>query len=291
MAERNTILVTGATGTIGRPLTTRLAADPSLRVRALVRDPEKAGTIANAELVRGDFGDAASLASAMKGIDTLVLVTAAGAHASEQAHAAITAAREAGVRKLVRLSAIKADPEGPTDNTRQHGRTEAEIRASGLTYVFLRPAAFFQNLLWSAQTVLGQGQLYQGTGAAKVGFIDTRDVVDALFAAATSDRFDGQALELTGPRSIDYHEVAAALGRALGRTITYVPVTPEQVSDAVRGMGADPWTVQLVGDYARAYASGWGDAVTDAVPQLTGHPARDIDAFVREVFVPATSAR
>lgn len=223
MAERNTILVTGATGTIGRPLTTRLAADPSLRVRALVRDPEKAGTIGNAELVRGDFGDAASLASAMKGIDTLVLVTAAGAHAFEQAHAAITAAREAGVRKLVRLSAIKADPEGPTDNTRQHGRTEAEIRASGLTYVFLRPAAFFQNLLWSAQTVLGQGQLYQGTGAAKVGFIDTRDVVDALFAAATSDRFDGQALELTGPRSIDYHEVAAALGRALGRTITYVP--------------------------------------------------------------------
>lgn len=288
MTRRNTILVTGATGTIGRPLVARLAADSNLRVRALVRDPAKAGDLGGAELARGDFSDPRSLVAAMDGIDTLVLITAANANASNQSHAAIEAAKQSGVRKIVRLSAIKADPNGPTDNTRQHARTEAEIRATGLTHVFLRPAAFMQNLLWSARQVLGEGRIYQGFGAAKVGLIDTRDVVDALAVAATRDDFDGQTLELTGPRSVDHHDVAGALARALDREVTYVPVAPEQVGEAMRGMGADEWSAQLVTDYARAYASGWGDAVTDAVQRMTGHPARDLDTFVREVFVPAT---
>ncbi|HWB75441.1 MAG TPA: NAD(P)H-binding protein [Nannocystaceae bacterium] len=288
MTRRNTILVTGATGTVGRPLVARLAADSNLRVRALVRDPAKAGELAGAELARGDFSDAQSLVAAMDGIDTLVLITASNANAATQSHAAIAAAQQAGVRKIVRLSAIKADPNGPTDNTRQHGRTEAEIRATGLTHVFLRPSAFMQNILWSARQVLGEGRIYQGYGAAKVGLIDTRDVVDALAAAATRDDFDGQTLELTGPRSVGQDDVATTLAGALGRDVNYVPVAPEQVGEALRGMGADEWTVQLVIDYSRAYASGWGDNVTDAVQRMTGHPARDLDAFVREVFVPAT---
>lgn len=290
MANRNHILVTGATGTVGRPLSLQLAARDGLRVRALVRDPGKAADLVDAgvEVVGGDFGDDASLARAMSGIGTVVLITAPGAHASAQAHAAIAAARAAGVEKIVRLSAIKASVDGPTDNTRQHGRTEAELRESGLTFVALRPSAFFQNFLWSAAPILGEGRLYAGSGGAKVGFIDTRDVVDALAAAATTDRFDGQSLELTGPRSVDHDEVAAALGRALGREVAHVAITPEQSSEPLRAMGADAWTVQLVADYARAYAKGWGDFVTDAVQQLTGHAPRDVDSFARDVFVPAT---
>jgi uncharacterized protein YbjT (DUF2867 family) len=292
MTSPRTVLVTGATGTVGRPLALRLADDPELRVRALVRSPDRAQDLAPAgiTLVEGDFESADALARACLGVDTLVLVTAANPRAADQAHAAIAAARKAGVRKVVRLSAVKADPDGPTDNTRQHGRTEAELRATGMTFVLLRPMAFMQNLLWSLSPVLATGQLFQGVGAAKLALVDTRDVVDALASATLSDDFDGRVYELTGPRSIGYAEVAEVLAGALGRPVQYVAVPPQAAGESMRALGADDWTVQLVHDYSTAYGRGFGDFTTDAVAQLTGHPARDIAAFVHEVVVPATRA-
>ena len=303
MSNPGNILITGATGTVGKPLALRLAAaasapaasasgGPRIRVRALVRDPARAAGLAEAgvALVAGAFEDAAKMAAALDQVDTLVLITAAGAGAADLAHAAVEAARAAGVRRIVRLSAIKASADGPTDNTRQHARTEAEIRATGAAFVFLRPVAFYQNLLWSAGEVLSQGTLHQGTGDARVNLIDTRDVVDCLERVALSDELDGQTFELTGPAPVSNAEVAASLARALGRPVRYVPVAPDALGEGMRKLGADEWTARLVRDYATAYGQGWGDFTTDAVQQLSGHPARDLDAFVREVFVPATSA-
>ncbi len=288
MTNYKTILITGATGTVGRPLVQKLAHAPGVRVRALVRDPAASSDLAGAgvALVEGRFEEAASLAAAADGVDTLVLITAAGPRAADQAHAAIEAAR--GVRRIVRLSAVKAGADGPTDNTRQHARTEADIRASGAAFVFLRPMAYFQNLLWSAGTVLGDGTLY-GAGDARLALIDTRDVVDALERVALSDQHDGETLELTGPSGVSYAEVADSLTRALGRPVRYVPVSPEAVAELARKSGADDWNARLMRDYSAAYASGWGDFTTDAVERLTGHRPRGLDTFVREVFVPATA--
>lgn len=285
-----TILITGATGTIGRPLALRLAGASGTHVRALVRDPAAAADLAGAgaALIQGSFEDPDSMAAAADGADTLVLITAANPRAADQAHAAIEATR--GVRRIVRLSAVKAGADGPTENTRLHARTEAEIRAGGAAFVILRPMAFFQNLLWSAGGILGRGELHQATGDARLGLIDTRDVVDALERVALSDEHDGKTLELTGPAAVSYAEVAASLTRALGRPVRYVPVFPEALAEFLRQFGADDWSARLVRDYSAAYGSGWGDFTTDAVEKLTGHPARGIDEFVREVFVPASAA-
>ena len=139
------VLVTGATGSVGSDLIQNLLAKPGLRLRALVRDPAKARALADrgVELATGSFEDPASLVAAMTGIDTLALITAAGAPAADQAASAITAAKQAGVRKIVRLSAIKASADGPTDNTRQHGRTEKlpAPAASRNTRTLLRSAS------------------------------------------------------------------------------------------------------------------------------------------------------
>ncbi len=183
-----------------------------------------------------------------------------------------------------------AAPDGPTDNTRQHARTEAELRASGAATVFLRPVAFFQNLLWSAGAIAGQGALHQAIGGARIGLIDTRDVVDALERAALSDELDGQTFELTGPAAVTYDEVAGALARALGRPVRHVPIAPDALADFARQAGVDEWTAQLVRDYSIAYGRGWGDFTTDAVEKLTRHPARGVDAFAAEVFAPAAAS-
>jgi NAD(P)H dehydrogenase (quinone) len=282
------IVVTGATGTIGRRVVEGLLARKQ-PVTALVHSAAKAPALEalGARTAVGAFEDPASLERAFAGADTVVLITAANAHAAEQTIAAIDAAKRAGVRKIVRVSALKASPDGPTDNTRQHGRTEAALRASGLAFVILRPHLFLQNLLGSIPTITGQGKLFWATGDARMGMIDTRDVADAAVAAATTDRFDGETLELTGPASIDYHQVAAAIARGLGREVAYVPVPPEAAAAAVRAAGADEWTAGIIRDYCTAYARGWGDYTTDAVARVTGHPPRSVDDFVREVLVPA----
>ncbi|NVB78828.1 MAG: NAD(P)H-binding protein [Kofleriaceae bacterium] len=278
------IVVTGATGTIGRRVVEGLLAK-QVPVVALVRDAAKAPQGTRAAV--GTFEDRGSLERAFAGADTVVLITAANANAAEQTLAAIDAAKAANVRKIVRISALKAAPDGPTDNTRQHGRTEAALKASGLTYVILRPHYFLQNLLGSIPTIKGEGKLYWGVGDGKMGMVDTRDVADAAVVAALTDKFDGGTYELTGPASIDYNAVAAAVGRGLGRDVTYVPVPPEAAGEALRGYGADDWTVRLIRDYCTAYSKGFGDFTTGDVERITGRAPRSVDDFVREVLAPA----
>lgn len=278
------IVVTGATGTIGRRVVSGLLATHP--VTALVRDPAKAP--AGTTVAVGSFEDRASLERAFAGADTVVLITAANAHAAEQTLTAIAAAKTAKVRKVVRISALKADPAGPTDNTRQHGRTEAALKDSGMTYVILRPHLFLQNLLGALPSITSTGQLYWGTGDAKMGMVDTRDVADAAIIAATTADFDNQTFELTGPAAIDYHQVAAAIGKGIGREVRYVPVPPQAVGETFRSFGADEWTVKVITDYSTAYSAGFGDFTTDSVMRITGHAPRSVDDFVRDVLVPAT---
>jgi NAD(P)H dehydrogenase (quinone) len=284
----NAIVVTGATGTIGRRTVEGLIARKA-PVAALLRDAAKGAPLAaiGARIVVGSFDEPDTLVSAFAGADTVVLITASNAHAEEQAKRAIAAARSAKVRKVVRISALKADSNGPTDNTRQHGHTEAAIEASGLTPVILRPHLFLQNLLGSLPTILAEGKIYFGVGDGRMGLVDTRDVSDAAVAAATTDAHDGSTFELTGPASIDYHAVASAVARGLGREVAYVPVPPAAAGEAMRRLGADAWTADVVRDYCAAYASGWGDFTTDHVARMTGHAPRSVDDFVRDVLAPA----
>ena len=284
--------MTGGTGNVGSEALRALLPNRTLRVRALVRTPSRARWIADAggELAEGDLDDTASVGRAMAAVQTLVMITPAGARAGDQAAKVIALAKEAGVRKVVRLSAIKASEDGPTDNTRQHALTERLIRDSGMRYVFLRPNYFMQNLMGSLISIVGEGKLHAGMGGAAIALVDARDVGDAMAVAALTDRFDGSALELSGPASIGHDEIAAAIGKALGRGVSYVPVPPEATGDVVRAFGMDDWTAQVVVDYSRAYSQGFGDFVTDSVQSLLGRAPRDIAAFAKEVLAPAASA-
>jgi NAD(P)H dehydrogenase (quinone) len=284
----NSIIVTGATGTIGSHAV-GLLAQRGVQVTAVVRDRSKAAQLqaAGVRLAAATFEDPASLRAAFAGANTVVSITPANAHGLEQALASIAAAKAAGVRRLVRVSALKAGPDGPTDNTRQHGQTEAALRASGLAYVILRPQAFFQNLLASLGSIASEGKLYFGSGRGRMGMIDTRDIAECVVEAASNPRFDGETLELTGPASIDYETVASAISQALERPVSYVSVPPEAAGEAARAHGADAWTAGIIRDYCRAYATGWGDFTTQEVERITGHAPRSIDRFAREVLVPA----
>ncbi|MCE9670852.1 NAD(P)H-binding protein [Myxococcus stipitatus] len=290
MTQRN-IVVTGATGNIGGRVARELARQAKAGITAFVRDPTRAHALASAgvTLRRGSFEDTASLREAFAGADTVVLITS-GATLAAQAQAAFDVARAVGIRKVVRVSSLKADVAGPTDATHQDGRAETALRDSGLTHVILRGHCFMQNLFHNLGSLRAEGRLYAGMGNGRIGMIDSRDIADAAVAAATQDTWDGRTFELTGPAALTYHDVAASLGRELGREITYVPVSPEAAGETALKHGADPWVARVLSEYSAAYTNGWGDFTTPDVSTLTGHAPRSISEFAREVLLPALRA-
>jgi uncharacterized protein YbjT (DUF2867 family) len=283
-----TIVVTGSTGNIGSRVVLDLTARRRYKIIAFVRDLQKAQhlTQARARLRRGTFEDSASIREAFAGADTVVLNTT-GETLADQAITAIRGAREVGVRKIVRISSGKATIDGPTESTRQHAHADEVLRASGLAFVILRNHTFMQNLLFAVGTLRDDGKLYSGTGSAKFGFIDVRDIAEAAESAAVNDTWNGQTLDLTGPAALDYGEVAAAIGRELGREITYVPVTPAAAGEAARMHGATAWDARAITEFALASSNGWGNYTTDSVAKLTGHAPRSIKDFIHEVLAPA----
>ena len=287
MSEK--FLITGATGKTSALVVAQLLAK-NASVRALVRDAAKAQALKDkgVELAVGDFDKPESLTAALEGVTSVFLVTPPHPDASGMVDRFLAVATKSPSRpRIVRLSAIKGSDHGPTDNTRTHGRADRAIQDSGLPYVILRPNYFMQNFFGSADTILGQGMIFSATGDARLGFIDVRDIADVAAAVLLDRAWDRGIYELTGPASLSYHDVARELGAALGREVKYVPVTVDQVRESIMKKGWGDWMAGIMADYSAAYAKGWADFTTTFVEKITGHPARSVAQFAREVFAPA----
>ena len=284
MTKQPKILLTGATGKIGKQLATRLAPNSSVALRVFVRDPEKVAELqaSGVEVIQGSFDDEASLHRAVEGIDTVVLITPFSPNAVDQAHAVIVAAQETRVRRIVRLSVIKADPNGPSDSYRQHGRTDAEIQASNLTYTILRPNMFMENL----SVNFDDNTITTTLGNCRIGMIDTRDIVDVFEQVILSGDYDNQIFTLTGPASISLSEATQIFSKALGREIKYIPVSEDETEQWWRERGLSGWYLNTLCEYSVAFRRNHQDLATDSVERITGHPARSLEDFIREVYIP-----
>ncbi|MER5643700.1 SDR family oxidoreductase [Streptosporangium sp. NPDC002524] len=288
-----TVLITGATGTVSTALTKALAgADVDLR--ALVREgsgadgPRERG----AEVFVGDLDDARSLAPAFEGVQDVWLLTPNGPRAPENAMNAVWAARRAGVERVVRLSVVGAAHDAPNRSGRLHALSDRETERCGMRWTILRPHWFMQNLLNEAGDVAATGTFSLNMASARIGMIDVRDLAEcaARVLLDDPDRHHGQTYTLTGPRSLTFDEVARELGRALGRSVTYLPVGDDARRGTLLGHGVPGWIADMLEEYARAYASGWGDLTTGTVAGLLGRPPRDVSDFARDhaaAFTPA----
>jgi uncharacterized protein YbjT (DUF2867 family) len=284
-------LVTGATGNVAGHLIPQLKT-LGLQVRALVHSEEKARGLEDrdVETVVGDFEKPDTLSRALDGVSSVFLVTPPHEKASDWAHNFITAAQNYDSPYIVRLSALKASQDGPTENTRLHGRTDKELQDSGLPFTILRPHFYMQNLFVSAQSLASDGVMYWGMGDGKLGMIDTRDVAEIAAKILTERNHNGRVYDLTGPGSVSFHDIARSLSTVLGREIKYIPVSVEAVEDAIRQMGMGDWFAKIMGQYSKAYSEGWGDFTTSDVKDLTGHEALSIDRFLGDIMAPALSS-
>ncbi|MFI5345605.1 MAG: NAD(P)H-binding protein [Elusimicrobiota bacterium] len=272
------ILVTGATGTVGRHLVLELKT-AGAPFRVLTRDPAKAHALLGAaEFAIGDLSRPETFPAALHGVEAAFILSPLDPALAAWEASFARAAKAAGVKRLVKLSALGADPRSKLTLARWHGDAEEEVRRVGLPCVMLRAAAFYQNLLSNGDSIR-RGALAAPMGSARVAMIDAGDVAAVAAAALTSGSLDGAAPVLTGPVPLSYAGIAAVLTKVLRRPISYVDVDPE---DARRGMlaaGMPAWLTEAVLGLAEEFRSGRADLATDEVLRAIGRAPTSFEGF------------
>jgi uncharacterized protein YbjT (DUF2867 family) len=271
------ILVTGASGTVGREVVSALVS-AGARFKAGYRSrPENVPD--RVESVAIDFERPETLAPALRGVETVFLLS----NMVEPEKRVVDEAKKAGVKRVVKLSVNGAADEAFTF-ARWHRAVERHIESSGLGWTFLRPSGFMQNFFnYMGDSIRKQGAFYTATGPRGAGaHIDARDIGAAAAVALTRDGHDGKAYELTGPKAITYDEAARILSQAAGREIRHVAITPEQYRQGALAMGMPAPYVDALVDLDRAYAAGALVQVTDAVKELTGRDPIAFEQFAKD---------
>ncbi|MFE7111932.1 NAD(P)H-binding protein [Streptomyces sp. NPDC057575] len=272
------ILVTGATGTIGREVVRRIPAD--LAVRIMARHPERVTDAgAAAEIVHGDFSDPASVAGVLRGVRTVFLVTNPGGDDDE---GFIRAARPAGVRQVVKLSAAAvADSRAEDLITRWQRRNEDLLRGSGMEWTLLRPRAFMSNALSWAGSIRSDDVVRALYGASANACVDPRDVAEVAVRALTEDGHAGRVHTLTGPEAISAAEQTAQLAELLRRPLRFEELGPEQARTALAARyPAD--IVEALLESAERGREGAKAEVDGTVAGLLGRPAGTFRGWAAE---------
>ncbi len=278
MGADGVVLVTGATGTVGRELVGRLLL-AGQRVRAGVRDPSSANLPADVDVIHLDFADPSSAAPAVKGVDRIFLMRPpAISNVRTALGPLVTAAARTGVRRVVVLSVMGVNPALP------HWRMEKMVTAAGLEMTALRPAYFSQNLITAfGRDIRERSQLRLASGDGRVSFVDTRDVA-AVAATVFADlqAWPPQPLTLTGPQALTFTDAAAILGAELGRPVRYLRQSFWQRRAALlaQGMESGYVTVQLVIDLTTRL--GLARRMTQEIPRILGRPATTLAEFVHD---------
>lgn len=272
------ILVTGATGTVGRLLVTDLVT-AGADVRALSRTPEKAGLPSGVEVVPGDLGSPETLQSALRGIERVFLLSG-GPEGPEHDANLIAAAKQAGVGHVVTLSVLGADRGADDPITRWHLAGERAVTASGMAWTILRPGAFMSNALMWAPSIKAQGVVYAPFGQAKTAAVDPADIAAVAARALTEPGHEAKMYPLTGPGLLSPTDQVEALGAALGRSLRLVDVPPEAAKAAMVDSGMPAELADAVLASMAQAGTDHALAVLPTVEQVTGRPARSFAEWV-----------
>lgn len=268
-----TILVTGATGNVGRLVVDHLVA-AGAPVRALTVDPRRAALPAGVEVVKGYIGRPETLPAALAGVDRLYL-----APLPHTAPEVLRLAREAGVQYVVDLSSSNADEEAAGDPSGWHYyAVERAVEASGLAWTHLRPGEFMTNTLdWAAQ-IRATGVVRAPHGQAATAIIDLDDIAAVAARVLLGEGHAGKKYELTGPAAVKRVDLARQIGEAIGREVRFEEQTREEaLAELVPTMGE--WAAWYVDGFAQLIDH--PQPVSPNVELLLGRPATTFAAWAK----------
>ena len=269
------IAITGATGGIGSRVAARLEAEADLRL--LVRNPERAPQISDADVHACSYDDGEALRRALSGVDALLFVSAHEDPDRVALHRGVVeAAADAGVGRVVYTSFLNAAPDCTFTFGRDHFHTEQLIRDAGLVGTFLRDSLYLDFL-----PMMGgeQGVIRGPAGDGQFAPVARDDIADVAAIALLDDSHAGATYDMTGPELVTMSDVAQRLTALSGRTITFRNETLEEAYASRAHYGAPAFEVDgWVTSYS-AIAAGELAVVSQDIERVTGHPATSIEDY------------
>ncbi|MGV3575604.1 MAG: SDR family oxidoreductase [Devosia sp.] len=268
----STLLVTGASGKLGRLAVEELLARGATKVIAGTRDPAKLQDLAakGAEIRKLDFDDASTLPTALAGVERLLIVStdAVGRRAAQQ-QAIIDAAKAAGVKHIVYTSAPAARPDADSGLAPEHYWTEVSIAASGLDFTILRNHMYAENVLMDAGHVISSGQLFGLIGDRGTSYVTRADTARTAAGALLSA--EGKTVEdVTGPAPITNVERAALFTKLTGKPVNVIAITPAELTAGLVSAGLPEGFAAALVAFQRDAVTGFHGVVTDVVERYSG---------------------
>jgi uncharacterized protein YbjT (DUF2867 family) len=272
------ILVTGATGTVGREAIDVLQARGA-EVAAVTRDPSTAALPDGVHVVGADPSKPQTLTAALGGVEAVLLSPRAVSGATAEL---LSMAADRGAKRVVVLSAATVKyPVGQRRFVEQFESAEEAAKASGLAWTFLRSADFAANALAWAPQIRAIGVVRGAYGNAATSPIHQRDIATIAADALLNAGHEGRSYVLTGPQSLNQYDKVRLIGQALGRELSFAEMPPEQVRQGMLAQGLpDEIPDRLLGSLAD-YALKPGPT-TDTVQRLLGRPALSFAQWASE---------
>lgn len=268
-----TILVTGASGHLGRLVIERLLARGAAAsdVVAGARTPDKVAGL-GVRAVELDYDRPETVAAALEGVDRVVLVSSSEVgKRSAQHRTVVDAAKAAGVELLVYTSLFHAT-ESPLPLAAEHIETEQLIAASGIPAAILRNDWYSENYAGDAERARETGEIASSTGDGRVSSASRVDYADAAAAVVLADGHAGKVYELAGDTAWNFDELAAAIGEVIGREVAYRRLTTEEHIAALEAAGLDAGTAGFVAALDAGIAAGALESSDRTLSELIGRP-------------------
>lgn len=272
--KKDLILVVGASGVVGSELVRQLKAEGH-PVRVTTGKPVQGDNQVQVDL-RTDEG----LHEAFDSVEKAFLLSPSG-FGDQYAILGplIQETKRRGLKKVVLMTAFGAN----ASDASPLRRAEIELENSGLNYNILRPNWFMQNFntFW-VEGIRGQSRIELPAGQARTSFIDTRDIAAVAAALLTSDRFDNQAFDLTGPQGLSHDEVARRISAVTGKHVTYGEIEPEMLHRGLIEAGLPRDYTDFLITIFGFLKEGYNAKVTSAVKQALGREPRTFEEYVRD---------
>ncbi len=280
----STLLVTGASGQLGRRAVEILLEKKAGKVIAGTRDPAKVADLVTrgAEARVVDFDKPETLAEAFRGVDRLLFISSdALPIRTEQHRRVVDAATKAGVKHVVYTSSPAPKPFPNNDILNSHFWTEHALAASPMGWTVLRNNIYAEIILVGLPHALQTGQMFSATGTAGRNYV-TREDCAAAAAGALLDGFDGRRiLEVSGPAPVTQDEVAALVSALAGKTVTHVAVPAEGLRQGLLGAGLPDFYADVLVGFDVDAAEGFHATTTPVVEQLAGRAPTSVADFLK----------
>jgi NAD(P)H dehydrogenase (quinone) len=283
MAE--TLLVTGASGFIGRRTLEILLDKKAERLVATTRTPEKLADLAKrgVDVREASFDEPGSLTEAFAGVDRLLLLSTNLLDGTnrrlEHQRNAVKAAVAAGVKHVVYKSSSVLYPTAEASIPNDHYWTEIAIAASPVDWTFVRDNLFTDTILWWLPQAIAAGEIVAAAGKRAVNYVTRENVAQSLAAALIGGR-GRHIYDSTGPEPVSRAELAAIASELTGRSVRYVSVDPAERRNQLGAAGTPPFFVEATIKFEVETARGYWDIVTPDVKELTGREPTSVREFL-----------